>query len=132
MPLFKKKKEKVTFENLTLDIDTTGMSEEEIAALNAQAVLIKYDKESAYRTKLPQTLKLIVGILLIAFAVFQLATSIWTIQERQLRPIHLGFAMMLVFLLYPASRRSKRDRIPWYDALFAALSVGATFYIPAA
>ncbi len=130
MPLFKKKKEKTTFENLVLDVDTTGMSEDQIAALNAQAVLDKYDKESAFRNKLPEKLKFAVGVILIAFAVFQLYTSIFTITERQLRPIHLGFAMMLVFLLYPAAKKLPRDRIPWYDWVLAAASVGATAFIP--
>ncbi len=129
MPLFKKK-EKTSFENLVLDVDTTGMTEDQIAALQAQAVLDKYDKESSYRTKLPEKLKFIVGIILIAFAVFQIYTSIFTIQERMLRPIHLGFAMMLVYLLYPASKKLRRDRIPWYDWVLAAASVGATAYIP--
>lgn len=128
---FKKKKAKTSFENLVLDVDTAGMTEDQIAALNAAAVLDKYDKESAFRNKLPEKLKFFVGAVLIAFAAFQLYTSIFTIQERQLRPIHLGFAMMLVFLLYPAARRLRRDSIPWYDWLLAAASLCVTFYIPA-
>ena len=101
------------------------------AARDAAAVLDKYDRESAFRNMLPKRLEQITGALFIAFALFQIYTSIFTIQERQLRPIHLGFAMMLVYLLYPAHRKLKRDRIPWYDWLLSAASIIATLYIPA-
>ncbi len=129
MALFKKKG-KQTFEDIVLDIDTAGMSEAEIAALNAEAVLAKYDRESAFRNKLPEKLRIFVGAILVAFSVFQLYTSIFTIQERQLRPVHLGFAIVLVYLLYPAKRGMRHDRIPWYDWLLAACAAAATLYIP--
>ena len=109
----------------------SSLTEAQIAAQDAAAVLDRYDRESAFRNKLPKALEQITGILFIAFAVFQIYTSIFTIQERQLRPIHLGFAMMLVYLLYPARRKLRRDNIPWYDWLLSAASVFATLYIPA-
>lgn len=121
-----KKKDK----NSLINVDTTGMSEAEITALKAEAVLDKYDKESAFRNKLPKNIETFVGALLILFSLFQIYTSIFTIQERQLRPVHLGFAMALVYLLYPAKRGLRRDRIEWYDLILAAASVVVTFYIP--
>ena len=131
MPFFgKKKKGPVTFENIEPGVDTSVMTEDQIAALNAAEVLDKYDRESAFRNKLPKALKMFVGVVLIAFSLFQIYTSIFTIQERLLRPIHLGFAMSLAFLLYPAKRHFRRDRIPWYDWLLAAAAIAATLYIP--
>ncbi|MCL1834534.1 MAG: TRAP transporter permease [Oscillospiraceae bacterium] len=126
----KKKEEPASIEALELEADTSGMTEEQIAAQSAAEVLDKYDRESAYRNKLPKILKNLVGVILIAFSVFQIYTSIFTIQERLLRPIHLGFAMCLSFLLYPARRHFRRDRIPWYDWLLAAASIAVTLYIP--
>lgn len=115
MPFFKRnKKDPATFKDLTLD-----------------EVLQKYDKESSFRNNLPKKLEYFVGSILIMFSLFQLYTSIFTIQERQLRPIHLGFAMMLVFLLYPASGKLSRSRIEWYDWILAAAALTVTFYIPA-
>ncbi|MCL1810136.1 MAG: TRAP transporter permease [Clostridiales bacterium] len=125
------KKKATSFDNLTLDVDTTGMTEEQVAALNAEAVLRKYDKESSYRNKLPKKLDIFIGGILVAFSLFQLYTSIFTIQERQLRPIHLGFVLLLVFLLYPASPKLSRGRIEWYDWMLAAAALVATLYIPA-
>jgi TRAP transporter 4TM/12TM fusion protein len=102
----------------------------EQAARDAAEALDKYDKESAFRNRLPKNLELFVGVVLVAFSVFQLYTSIFTIQERQLRPVHLMFALSLVYLLYPARRSLRRDRIPWYDWLLAASSAAVTLYIP--
>ena len=126
----KKKKEDASAKNLLSGIDTTGMTEDQIAALRAEAALQKYDNESAYRNKLPKYLDRIVGIILISFSLFQVYTSLFTIQERQLRPIHLGFALALVFLLYPANRKLKRTRIEWYDFVLAAAALVVTLYIP--
>ena len=129
----KKKKAHRTFiEDVepTLDIDPTGMTEEEIARLEAEKVLEKYDKESSFRNRLTPSLNLFLGIVLIAFSLFQLYTTIWTIPIQKLRPIHLAFVVFLVFLLYPAARGLRKDRIPWYDWVLALVSAGCILYIP--
>jgi len=113
------------------DAPFTAQTEDEIAARDAAAVLEKYDKESAFRNKLPRGLEAFIGLMLIGFSLFQLYSSIFTIQERQLRPIHLMFTLSLVYLLYPAAKALRRDRIPWYDWLLAAAAVAVTLYIPA-
>lgn len=46
-----------------LTVDMTGMSEDEIARLEAKAVLEKYDKESAYRNRLPMPLARMLSII---------------------------------------------------------------------
>ncbi|MDY6081565.1 MAG: hypothetical protein SPI31_05135, partial [Eubacteriales bacterium] len=74
-----------------LSVDTTGMSEDEIARLEAKAVLEKYDKESAYRNRLPMPLARMLSIILIVYSLFQLYTTIWTIPIQILRPTHLAF-----------------------------------------
>ncbi|MEE8499104.1 MAG: hypothetical protein V3S27_00920, partial [Kiloniellales bacterium] len=40
----------------------------------------------------------------------------------------LGLLMPLVFLLFPAAKRARRDAVPWYDAALFALSFGACAY----
>ena len=55
--------------------------------------------------------------------VFGLMKEMWQ------RPIHLCFVLVLVFLLYPATSRGPKDRIPWYDYLWAALSAFVTLYM---
>jgi Fe2+ transport system protein B len=110
MPFFKKKKESEEVEDVLAGIDTSNMTEQEMEAAReaaiAESVRQKFDKESKYRNKLPTSIQHFIGVLLVSFALFQLYTSIFTIQARQLRPIHLGIAMALVFLLYPQTRPS--------------------------
>ncbi len=129
MALFKKKDKQDSHE-VKLSIDTAGLSEAEVAALEAEAVLAKYDRESAFRNKLPKGLTLFISAVLILFSLFQIYTSIWTIPAQQLRPIHLAFTLFLAFLLYPAQRVMRKDRIEWYDIVFALLALFVVLYIP--
>ena len=128
MSLFKKKAPVIQEEPV---IDTTGLSEEEIAKLNAEAVLAKYDKESSFRNRLPKNLELIVTLVLIAFSLFQLWTSMVPIPAQLLRSYHVAFVLALVFLLYPAKQGMRKDIIPWYDWLLAFAALAAVLYIPA-
>lgn len=126
----KEDKHKHHHHNLLHDVDTTGMSEEEIAKLEAEAVLRKYDKESAHRVNLSRPNAILIAVLLTAFAVFQIYTTIWTIPIQVLRPVHLAFILALAYLLYPAKATLPKDRIPWYDYALAALALAAMLYIP--
>ena len=107
----------------------TALTEEEAAKAEAAAVLEKYDKESAFRNRLPKALTLAIGAVLILFSLFQLYTTIVIIPTQQLRAIHLAFVLLLVFLLYPASRSLSKERIPWYDWVLAGLAAACTLYI---
>ena len=131
MTLFKKKvKSSRTPKGVETSINTDGLAEEEIARLEAEAVLEKYNKESAYRNRLPRNVNNAISAVLIFFSLFQLYTTIWTIPIQKLRPLHLAFVVLLVFLLYPAARRLRKDVIAWYDAIFAFTAMGCALYIP--
>ncbi len=72
MELLKKKKDKKPKANgIELNVDTTGMSEEEIAAMEAAKVLEQYDRESAFRKWAAQGISLVISAILIAFALFR-------------------------------------------------------------
>jgi len=110
----------------------SGPAETEIDAKAVEAAVVeKFDKASAFRNKLPSQLNFVIGALLVAFSLYQLYASIWTVQARMLRPTHLAFALVLAYLLYPAHRKGRRDRIAWYDYLLAGLAGFVTLYIPA-
>ncbi|MDL2317486.1 TRAP transporter permease [Eubacteriales bacterium OttesenSCG-928-A19] len=89
----------------------------------------KYDKESVTR-HYRGPMQWIVAGLCVLFALVQLyAAFTANIPATQLRPLHLGFVMMLVFLIYPVRRASRRDRLPWYDLLLAILAMACCLYI---
>ena len=45
-----------------------------------------------------------------------------------LRPVHVAFALALVFLLFPAAKRV-RHRLMWYDVIFAVASIAIVVYV---
>jgi TRAP transporter 4TM/12TM fusion protein len=96
-----------------------------------QQLLEKYDPESATR-KLSGAAKWIAFFGLLAFSIFQLLSAITQMFPRQiLLSIHLGFALSLIFLLFPARKRSgKKHKVAWYDVILSLLSIVVGLYWP--
>ena len=106
--------------------DTETLSLEE-----QQALIEKYDPEAGTR-KLKGVIGWIVFIGLLSFSLFQVYTSVFGILTAQLqRSIHLGFALALVFLLFPARRKSlTKNKVSWYDLILSGISVAVGAYWP--
>ena len=58
----------------------------------------------------------------VAMSLFHLYAAYAIVPTQQLRMIHVGFVLFLVFLLFPLSRRF-RHRVLWWDWIAAALSL---------
>lgn len=90
-------------------------------AVNIDAIMEKFDKESAYRKLSGVQLKL-VSVIAILFSFFQIYTGIFGVLPSQLqRSIHLTFVLVLGYLLYPSLKRMPRDRFHWFDIGLAIL-----------
>jgi TRAP transporter 4TM/12TM fusion protein len=102
------------------------LSEEE-----QQELLEKYDPEAAVR-KVDGVFKWIIFFGLLAFSVFQLFASIAQVFPRQLLlSIHLGFALSLIFLLFPARKKNlKKNKVAWYDIILSLTSIVIGAYWP--
>lgn len=94
-------------------------------------ILQKYDPESNTRD-LSGMVKHIVFYGLLAFSLFQLYTAIFGQYTAYIqRSIHLGFALSLIFLLFPArKRKGDRHKVAWYDYILALLAVAVASYWP--
>lgn len=94
-------------------------------------ILQKYDPESNTRD-LMGFVKYIVFFGLLAFSLFQLYTAIFGQYTAYIqRSVHLGFALSLIFLLFPAfKRKGNKHKVKWYDYLMALLSIGVAAYWP--
>lgn len=106
-------------------------STEQLSEEQQKAILSKYDPESNTRDH-QGVMRKVVYFGLLAFTLFQLYTAIngqFTAYIQ--RSIHLGFALSLIFLLFPARRIwVHKPSIPWYDFIFALLSIGVGLYWP--
>ena len=105
--------------------DQIQLSEEEQAAL-----MEKYDAEARTR-KLTGAIAIVVTLLLIGFSTFQIYTG-WfgQLTDYLQRSIHLGFALVLIFLLFPGKKDGSRKRVAWYDYGLAGLSLIVCLYWP--
>jgi len=80
--------------------------------------------------------RVIFGVAL-AWALFQLwyasplpfTFAYGVLNDTEARALHLGFALFLAFLAWPATKRSPRDRVPWQDWVFAAAGAFAAAYM---
>ena len=65
----------------------------------------------------------------LAFSTFQLCIAAFSPLSSQVtRSLHVGFLLLLTFLLYPAFKRGDLRRIVWYDWLLAAVGFALAFY----
>lgn len=108
----------------------------EVETLSEEAqdeILRKYDPEANTRD-LGSIFKKVVFIGLLAFSIFQLYTAIFGQFTAYIqRSIHLGFALSLIFILFPAKKgltKEKRRKVPFYDVILALLSVVVGLYWP--
>ena len=66
---------------------------------------------------------LLISLIAIAMSTFQLYTAGFGILEpMKQRNLHICFALVLIFLLFPVSKKRKNKPIPWYDYGLALLS----------
>lgn len=113
-------------------IDLEG---EEFAMLSEeeqQAILQKYDPESNTRD-VHGIMKKVVFFGLLAFSLFQLYTAIFGQYTAYVqRSIHLGFALSLIFILFPFNKKmgKRRNNIPFYDLILSVLAIGVGLYWP--
>lgn len=101
---------------------------ETLSAEEQQKLLEKYDTESNVRN-VPGVANKIIYVGLLAFALFQLYTIIFGQFTAWIqRTIHLGFGLTFIFLLYPALKGLRKDKIPFYDWLLAVLAAVSGAY----
>ncbi|MDO5116684.1 MAG: TRAP transporter permease [Synergistaceae bacterium] len=112
-----KKQDKSLLEDLSMD-------EEQVSSL-----VEKYDAESRYR-RLTGAQGLFISLWLAAMALFHLYTAgIATMPITIQRAVHLTFAIVAVYILYPATRKASKLSTPWYDWLLAIAAGCVTGYI---
>ena len=107
------------------------LSDSELQALVAS-------NDSGGRNPKNQMVAFLIAAIAFVWSMFQLwiaQPQLWfgeylpVLNAAQTRPVHLGFAMLLAFLAYPALKSSPRDRIPVMDWILAIIGSGTAFYV---
>lgn len=97
--------------------------------LTAEEVLKKYDAESN-TMEYTGVMARIVSAIAISFSVFQIYTASLGLLDAQIqRAIHLGFGLCLAFLLYPARKSWRRDKLHPLDLTLAIMGAVTPAYI---
>ena len=108
------------------DITEKAVAQEQ-QSFDGDEIMSKYDKESAFR-KLTGFPAKFVFILAVGWSLFQLYTALFgTFPSTLQRAPHLGAALVLTFLLYPAYGKPTQ-KIPFYDYILALLAVVCASY----
>ncbi|HBO41438.1 MAG: C4-dicarboxylate ABC transporter [Spirochaetes bacterium GWD1_61_31] len=97
--------------------------------VDSQQILKKFDKESDFRI-LGGFLGKAVAAIAIVFTTFQLYTAVFGVLDAMIqRSAHLSFGLVLIFLLYPASKKWPRDSIHPVDWVLAIIGGITPLYI---
>jgi len=87
-----------------------------------------FDETGVKRELIGLAAKIVAGVAL-AFSTYQLFIAAFSpLSSLVTRSLHVGFLMLLAFLIYPISRKAARNRIAWYDAAIAVLAFALAFY----
>jgi len=93
-------------------------------------LLKKYDKDESSKRNVIGTIGLIISIIAIAMSCFHLYTSFaGTLLAVKQRAVHLCFVMVLAFMIYPATKKASKTKVPWYDYLLSALGLTVFGYL---
>ncbi|MCE9662182.1 TRAP transporter permease [Halomonas sp. M5N1S17] len=97
--------------------------------IDADEIAKKYDASTRFR-QIKGKVGLFVSFVAVSMSVFHLVTAgVLTMSAMQHRAVHLTFAIVLVFLLYPMTKKSNMDRPTVFDYLFSILGAVSVGYL---
>ncbi len=98
-------------------------------AIDFDELMRKYDTESRFRILSGWQAKMIM-IMAIAMSCFHFYTAGFGLLPAQHQgAVHLAFALSLTLMLYPATSKAKKNSIPWYDYIVAAIGIASSMYL---
>ncbi len=107
--------------------DAPPGGQEDTAQRDVREIMSKYDRESAFRVFTGRR-GLILSAVLIIFSLIQLYSTWTIIPSTHMRPLHVGIVTMLAYILYPAAKGARKDRLPVPDLVLAVLSLAVFLY----
>lgn len=108
MSLFKKKEKKIT--DGVVDIDVNELVEKRRSPVGIPLLILN-----------------IIGFVMTLFQMY--CAGFKTIDVMQFRALHTAFGMCILYLIYPMTKKSSRNKIPWYDWVLATIATIPNLYI---
>jgi len=100
--------------------------------IDVQKLLEQYDSESNVRRPIG-IITIIISIIAISMSIFHFYTGgfgLWLALKQ--RALHLAFALTLIFLLYPTTKKgigSDKSKVPFYDLILAIFGAAVSLYL---
>ncbi len=126
----KEREERKEIKEQDEEIDEKLTEGEPLSQEEQDRLMEKYDAESNTRD-LTGIIGKTVFLILIAFSLFQIYTGMFGQYTAYVqRTVHLGFALVLIFMLFPARRGGPKNKVAWYDYILVILSIAVCGYWP--
>ncbi|HYT85192.1 MAG TPA: TRAP transporter fused permease subunit [Burkholderiales bacterium] len=110
------------------EIERPAPDEPVIDAEALKKAEVYIEAEEGATNKLRGTLGVFVAAVAVVMSVFHLYTAYAIVPTQTLRPVHVGFVLFLVYLLFPAAKRY-RHRVMWWDWACALAAVAVIAYV---
>lgn len=94
-----------------------------------QELLEKYDKESITRQLATGPVKYFIAGLCILYSIFHLYITFNPMPALLQRAVHVGVGFALIFLIFPAGKKTSRSKVAWYDWIWFVLSLTGVGYL---
>ena len=86
------------------------------------------EEEEGAHNQYRGVLAILLTLAAVIMSLFHLYAAVEIVPAFMLRPIHVAFALTLVFLMFPAAKRF-RHRLMWWDVIFALITIAIACYI---
>lgn len=107
---------------------TLNNPDEPIDSAKQEELLEKFDKASVLRSFANKKTHYFVFVLAIFYSLFHLYITYNPMPELLQRSAHVSIGLCLIFLLYPAGKKSSRNHVSWLDwLLFIGSAASATY-----
>ncbi|MGH7004440.1 MAG: TRAP transporter large permease subunit, partial [Alphaproteobacteria bacterium] len=108
--------------------EKTGPAEAVISADRLHEAEKFIEQEEGARSRFHGWLGVGITVLAVAMSLFHFYAAFFVIPPETLRAVHVGAALVLIFLLYPVARRFRHRLMPW-DVLLALAAIGTIAYL---
>lgn len=105
-----------------------GDRDDRVSSDRLQAAEHFIEEEEGATSRFAGWQQTLVTALLVAMSLFHLYAAASIVRTQILRAVHVGFVLLLIYLIFPAARRY-RNRLMWFDLVLALAGVSTIVYL---